>query len=346
MDKMAACGIEVSAQELVVALTGKEGEAVLRRFANTAAGHTQLLGTLRRVGTGVVRVVLEATGLYGLDVALALSGQAGVEVMVANPRAVRHFAQALMERSKNDPLDALVLWEFARRMPFTAWVRPGENTLALWAIARRLEALTKQRTAEKNRQHAAGISLAIPAGVRRSVARTLRFLQREIAQLRAQARRCIAAEARLQKYFTLLRSVPGIGAVSAIQLLAELALLPADRDVRQWVAFAGLDPREYRSGTSVRQYARISKVGNRHLRCALYMPALVASRREPHLRGFYQHLLARGKKKRPALLAVARKLLHAIYGMFRSGLHYDGSRIYSLPASALLPTVVPAKSSA
>jgi transposase len=345
MDKMVACGIEVSAQELVVALPGKPGAAVLRRFANTAAGHAQLLRVLQRMGT-VVRVVLEATGLYGLDVALALSGQAGVEVMVANPRAVRHFAQAMMQRSKSDQLDAVVLWEFAARMPFTAWVRPAPNTLALWAMARRLEALSRQSAAEKNRQHAAGVSQAIPAGVRQSVARTLRFLQREIQQLRAQALRCIAAEERLQKYFALLRSVPGIGVVSAIQLLAELALLPEDRDVRQWVAFAGLDPREYSSGTSVRQYPRISKVGNRHLRCALYMPALVASRREPHLRGFYQHLLARGKKKRPALMAVARKLLHAIYGMFRSGRAYDGTLVYSLPASTLLPTLVSAQSRA
>lgn len=340
MGKIAACGVEVSAQELVVALSGKGGTAVLRRFANTAAGHAQLLRVLQRRETGV-RVVLEATGLYGLDVALALSGQTGVEVMVANPRAVRHFAQAMMQRSKNDRLDAVVLWEFAARMPFAAWVRPEPNTLALWAIARRLEALTRQSSAEKNRQHAAGVSLVIPACVRRSVARTLRFLQREIQQLRAEAMRCIAAEVRLQKYFALLRSVPGIGEVSAIQLLAELAVLPEDRDVRQWVAFAGLDPREYSSGTSVRQYTRISKVGNRHLRRALYMPALVASRREPHLRGFYEHLLARGKKKRPALMAVARKLLHAIYGMFHSGRAYDGALLYALPASALLPTVVP-----
>jgi len=344
MDKMAACGIEVSAQELVVALTGKKGEAVLHRFANTAVGHGQLLRVLTRGGKRV-SVCLEATGMYGLDVAVLLSAQEGIEVMVANPRAVRHFAQAMMQRSKNDQLDAVVLWEFVARMPFTAWARPEKNTLALWALARRLEALTKQCTAEKNRQHAAGASQAIPECVRRSIARTLRFLQREIKQLRAEALRCIAAEARLQKRYDLLRSVPGIGEVSAMHILAELLLLPGDRDVRQWVAYAGLDPREYSSGTSVRKYTRISKVGNRHLRNSLYMPALVASRREPHLRGFYQHLLARGKKKKPALTAVARKLLHAIYGMFRSGRAYDGALSYALPASARFPTVAPVQSS-
>jgi transposase len=75
--------------------------------------------------------------------------------MVANPRAVRNFARAMMQRSKNDQLDAAILRGFAQRIEFQAWARPAESTLALWAIARRLEALTKLSTAEKNRRHAA-----------------------------------------------------------------------------------------------------------------------------------------------------------------------------------------------
>jgi transposase len=331
-NQMEACGIEVSAKELVVALSGKKGEAVLRGFANTAVGHRQLLQALTRGGRRV-RVCMEATGVYGLDVALRLSAHAGIELMVANPRAVRHFAQAAMRRSKNDRLDAVMLREFALRMKFIAWTRPEENTLALWSIARRLEALTKQCAAEKNRQHAAAVSQAIPACVRASVARTLRGLQREIQKLRKMARQYIAGDARLQRHYQLLRTMPGIGEVSAIQILAELSQLPSDRDVRQWVAYAGLDPREYSSGSSVNKRTRISKVGNRHLRCALFMPALVASRCEPHLRGFYEHLVAKGKKKKQALTAVARKMLHAIFGMFRSDRPYDGNRVYPLPLS-------------
>ena len=325
MDKWMACGMEVSAQELVVAV---EGESGVRRFANTAAGHQALRRALTRGGKRV-RAVMEATGLYGMDLALALHGQAGWQVMVANPRAVRHFAQAMLQRSKNDRVDAVVLREFAARMPFQEWARPSATALALWAISRRLQALVKQRTAEKNRQHAAQLTQAVPAVVRREIARSLRTLEQAIVRLRREARRCIAADARLQRRWELLRSITGVGEVSAMSILAEVAMLPEDRDARQWVAFAGLDPREYSSGTSVRKQTRISKMGNRHLRHALYMPALVACRHQTHMREFYQRLLQRGKKKRQALIAVARKLLHAIYGMFRSNLPYDGTRLFS-----------------
>jgi len=333
MDNIEVCGIEVSARELVVAREGK----ALRTFANTTAGHRSLLHALTRGGQRV-RVCLEATGLYGLDLALELSQHGQIEAMVANPRAVRHFAQAMMRRSKTDRLDALVLREFAARMPFVAWTRPSENFLALWAMARRIEALTALCTAEKNRRHAAGLSQAVPALVRQDIARSLRFHQRAIQRLRQQALQLIRTEPQLSERFQLLRSIRGVGISSAVQILAELLLLPADRDVRQWVAYAGLDPREYSSGTSVRKRTRISKVGNAHLRRALYMPALVASRFEPHLRGFYEHLLARGKNKRLALVAVARKLLHAIFGMFRRLRPYDGRRVFPLPS----PTPIPA----
>ena len=107
MDKMEPCGIEVSARELLVAVESG-GRSRMYRLANTPAGHRKLLHTLTRGGRRV-RVVMESTGLYGLDVALALSDCAGVELMVANPRAVRHFAQACMQRSKNDQLDAVVV---------------------------------------------------------------------------------------------------------------------------------------------------------------------------------------------------------------------------------------------
>ena len=331
------CGIEVSQLTLVVALRGHEHDEPLREFPNTREGHQALLRLLER-SARPVRVALESTGLYGLDLALTLH-QAGVAVMVANPRAVRHFAQALLQRSKNDQRDAEVLREFAARMPFQAWHPPSAAALKLVAVARRLEALTDMMAAEKNRAHAVSLSEALPALIRRDIQRSIQTQQRAIDRLTRAAQEFILADREMARRYELLLSIPGFGATSAVHTLAELTLLPAGMDVRQWVAYAGLDPREYTSGTSVHKKVRISKAGNKHLRRALYMPALVAVRHDPHVRAYYEHLLARGKTKMQALVATMRKLLHAIYGMFKHDQLFDGQKVYNLTSPALVPAL-------
>lgn len=338
MDKLYHAGIEVSAQQFLVALAADpSAQGVARReFANTPEG----VESLRRwlVGPGRrVRVVMEATGLYGLDLALCLEREPSLEVMVANPRAAHHFAHALMKRSKNEPIDVQVLVEFAARMPFQRWQRPSLAALHLHALARRLEALTDMHAAEKNRLHAARLSQAWPPEVRRDLQRSLRALERAVKRLTRQAVAVIAQDPDLHLRYQLLLSAYGIGPTSAVQILAQLAVLSPQLDVRQWVAQAGLDPRHYDSGSSVHRKTRISKAGNRHLRRALYMPALVASVREPHLRAFYLHLLERGKTKMQALVAVMRKLLHAIFGMFKHRQPFDGTKLYPLPVEMAPP---------
>jgi transposase len=329
------CGIEISQLTLVVALRCGDHDESPREFPNSAEGHQGVLRFLARSGRRV-QVAMESTGLYGLDLALALH-QAGVAVMVANPRAVRHFAQAMLQRSKNDQLDAVVLREFAARMDFQAWRPPSASALKLVAVARRLEALTDMMAAEKNRRHAASLSEALPAIIRRDIQRSIQTQQRAIDRLTRAAQEFIADDPELARRYELLLSISGFGATSAVHTLAELNLLPAGMNVRQWVAYAGLDPREYSSGTSVHKKARISKAGNKHLRRALYMPALVAVRREAHVRAYYEHLLARGKTKMQALVATMRKLLHAIFGMFKHDQLFDGQKVY-----AALDTPVPA----
>jgi transposase IS116/IS110/IS902 family protein len=126
---------------------------------------------------------------------------------------------------------------------------------------------------------------------------------------------------------TYVVTVPGVAETSALQILGELVVLPDSLDARQWVAFSGLDPSQFTSGTSVDKRPRISRGGSRHLRRALYMPALVALRRDPHLAAFYQRLLARGKARLQAVVAVMRKLLHALFAMFRLNQSYDESRL-------------------
>ncbi|HEV2689569.1 MAG TPA: IS110 family transposase [Bryobacteraceae bacterium] len=331
-------GLDVSAKELVV-MVRREGKTEARRsFPNNPLGHQELRRYLTHQRERV-RVCMESTGMYGLDAALVLQADPRIEFMVANPRAVRDFARALMQRSKTDPLDALVLLEYAARMPFQRWTPPPAEALQITALARRIHALTQQSTMEKNRLHAVGASATTLRVIVQDLRRSIRALETAIAKLSRAAHKILAATPELERRFRLLQSAPGIGPVSALQLLGELVLIPANCDVRQWVAYAGLDPRHHDSGSSVHQKARISKVGNRHIRRALYMPALTAVRFAPSLRAFYLHLQARGKCKMVALVAVMRKLLHAIFGMFKSDAAFDGSKVCPALSLAALSEV-------
>jgi transposase len=143
------CGIDVSAAQLVVALQGEGSRGPQRSFPNRASGHQALILWLQNSGARI-RVCLEATGLYSLDVALALHAAAGIEVAVLNPKRVNRFAATLC-RSKSDPADAQVLAEYARRMPFQPWHPPQATALELRAITRHIAALTQQHTQQSNR---------------------------------------------------------------------------------------------------------------------------------------------------------------------------------------------------
>lgn len=320
------CGIDVSATELAVAVVS---DAIVqqRSFCNQAGGHRALLAWLQAQAR-TVWVCLEATGVYSLDLALALHAAPGIAVSVLNPKIVCRFAETL-RRSKTDAADAQVLAEYARRMPWVRWSAPSTTALRLRAILRHRAALIKQRTAVNNQLHAAEASARMPACVRQDLRRSLRWLDGSAQRMRRAAVELVHSDRELTRRFAILQTVPGIAVTSALHLMAELLLLPADLQVRQWVAHSGLDPRHHQSGSSVQKASRISRSGNRHLRQALYMPALVAVRHDPYLRAFYQRLLQRQKSKMQALVAVARKILHAIYGMFRHNCAYDGVRLFS-----------------
>lgn len=327
-------GIDVSQRTLDVARRdGANQRRESAQFANTAGGHRSLVHWLTKRGRAV-RVVLEATGLYGFDLAVTLHGAARVEVMVVNPHAARKFAEACQQRSSTDATMAVVLSEFAARMEFVAWTPPPPAVGELRALARRIVALTLEPTREQNRVHAATISAATPAVIHNDLLVNVRHLHRRIAVLTQYAQTVITGSPELQRAYDHLVSLRGIAATSAIQLLGELLVLPTDMTVRQWVAHSGLDVRWVTSGTSVHKIPRISKRGNAHVRRALFMPALVAVQHEPHVRAFYEQLLTKGKTKLQALVAVMRKLLHAIYGMLKTDTDFDGAKFRRLAAAA------------
>ena len=153
-------------------------------------------------------------------------------------------------------------------------------------------------------------------------------------ELRASVLEMIQSDVQLARRYELLLSVKGIGQISAIAILSELAVLASDMTDRQWVAHAGLDPREFESGTSIKTPPRISKRGNKYLRAALYLPARVACRFEPGVAAFAGRLRQRGKRPLQIHVAVMRKLLHSIHAMFCHDVEFDGRRFFSTAIEA------------
>ncbi len=190
------------------------------------------------------------------------------------------------------------------------------------ALSRRRDDLRRLAAGEKTRLAAPGLT----AAVRKSLARVVAFLAKEADRLQGQADALVAADEGLYAGRELLRTIPGVGPVAANAILAELPDPARFATAQQAAAYAGLAPREYRSGTSVRKRTRLSKAGNARLRKALYLPALAATRFNPLVAAFYQRLVAAGKPKMAAVGACMRKLLMIAYGVLRSGTPFDPAR--------------------
>jgi len=322
-------GLDVGARELVVALL-RDGQAEsLCTLPNTPAGHRQLLKLLTRRGA-TARACLEATGVYSLRLALALQRAARVEVMVVNPRAIKDFQRARLTRAKTDAVDALGILEFLQRMEFVPWIPPTDAVLALQQLGRRLVQLRGELTREEARLHAITFTPDRDGLIAGDLHANIRHLQKRIKALQQAAAELAAREPDLAAQVERLCSVPGIGPVSALRLLGELLVLPKDLKAKQWVAHAGLDPRPRQSGATDAP-RHISRTGNRHLRLALFMPALVAIQRSPEVKATYESLLARGKKKKVAIIAIMHRLLHAIWGMLHHQQDFNPQLFHASP---------------
>jgi transposase len=329
MKQVTQIGVDVDSEELVCVMQRAEERMPLATFANTAAGHKKFMRWATKGGRPA-RVCLEATGIYSLEFALALHHARNVDVMVVNPRAIKDFGRACMQRAKTDAVDAGGILEYLQRMPFTAWQPPAPEILELQAINRRIVQLTTERTREKNRRHASEFAGASGDAIAHDIEVNIHHLERRIERMHESGLQLVRGVPALATKLAHLVSAKGIGEASAMRLLAELLVLPDDLAAPQWVAHAGLDPRPYESGTSVHRPRRITKVGNRHLRAALYMPALVAIQHEPNVKAFYNKLVTAGKKPMQAVVAVMRKLLHAIWGMLKHDQDFDGNKFFRI----------------
>lgn len=295
-------GIDVSSAHLDVAVrpTGEGWQ-----ITHDAQGIVALVERLRVLVP--ILVVLEATG--GME--LALTGElaaAGLPVVVVNPRQVRDFAKATGKLAKTDTIDAHVLAHFAGAVQPALRPLPDASAQELRTLLARRRQLVEMLTAEKNRLRAA------TRRIRPQIQEHIHWLQRQLEDMDEDLGRTLRESPVWREKEDLLRSVPGVGPVLSLTLLADLPEL-GTLGRRQIAALVGVAPLNRDSGTL--RGKRTVWGGRAHVRASLYMATLVATRFNPVISAFYQRLCSTGKAKKVALTACMRKLLTILNSMLR-----------------------------
>jgi transposase len=315
-------GLDVGKETLDVVLLRSGAEAEHSQFDNTRAGFNKLWRFLKKRKAKAAHVCLEATGLYYELVADFLYRK-GATVSVVNPARIKAYAESQLQRNKTDKLDAALIADFCRTQSPPVWTPPDPSWYHLRALVRHLDDLTADRQRQRNRLHARQQALDPVDTVIDNLQRQIELLNQQIQQVQQAIHDHIDQHPHLKHDRDLIASIPGIGDLTAGKLLAEFHDIRLFDNVRQLVAFAGLNPRQRQSGSSIHGPSRISKMGRASIRASLYMPALAAMRHNPLLRAFAQRLRQRDKRGRQVIVAVMRKLLHLVYGILKSGQPFD-----------------------
>jgi transposase len=296
-------GIDVAKASLDVAVR-PSGEQ--RRLDNDAAGIAEAVAWLRAISPHLI--VAEATGGYEAPLVAEL-GLAKLPVAVVNPRQVRDFARATGRLAKTDRLDAQVLAHFGAAVRPTPRPLPEEAAQELAALVARRRQVVAMRTAEVNR-----LGTTRSASVRARIQAHLAWLEADLTEVDTDLRQRLRASPLWREQDDLLRSVPGIGPVLSLTLLAELPEL-GRLSHGQIAALVGVAPLNRDSG--MQRGRRAVWGGRRAIRTALYMGTLRATRCTPTIRAFYERLVAAGKAKKVALVACMHKLLTIVNAMLK-----------------------------
>jgi len=320
---MVVLGIDVGKSELYACLLRPELKAARQVVGNTPEGRASLHQWLeaQKVMAQETSVVMEATGVYWERIALKLH-LAGYKVSVVNAAQIKFYAKSTLRRGKTDKMDAELIARYGETMRPACWTPTERAQEDLRALIHERDAIVSLITLEKARRHALDHrERAQELVVELSQAR-LALLEKQRAALEGAMDTCIAESIQLNEQVSLLSSVPGIGRLTAAIVLAETSQLRDVQDSRQWAAYAGLSPVPRQSGAMVGR-CRISKIGNSRLRKAFYLSAVTVSRLKNPLGDYYRRLVAAGKPKKVALIALARKILRTSFAVLRSGVPFD-----------------------
>jgi len=309
-------GLDIS--HLVFDVTGSDGD--YHQFKNNMSGFKKFTKLLNSDS----HCVMEATGYYHYQLAYYLL-ENSIAVSVENPLAVKRFIQMKLSKIKTDKSDSKLICEYAKQVELKLWEGNSKHQVECLQMTRLLSVYTKQSTMLKNKLHGESVLGEPSKAVARSLKRSLKQLAKEMKNL--EDKLLVLVKQAHQDLLTRLETIPGIGRKTAIMLVVLTGGFDRFSSASELCSYAGLTPVIRQSGSSVKGRPHISKIGNQKLRNLLFMCSFNACKYNKACRDLYERIVAKGKSKKLALVAVCNKLLKQAFAIAKSGLIYDDTFI-------------------
>lgn len=331
-------GIDVAQKELVVSLGRMYDDwspevYVHKTFPNTEAGFLVLIIWIKKqtLQDVAVRFVMEATGVYHELLAYFLTDK-GFETSIVLPSKISNYFKTLAVKTVTDKTASAAITLFGLERKLDSWQQPKGLYKKLRQITRERGQLVEERTTIKNQLHAEQAEAQPNKKTIGRIKKRIELLNKQEKDIRAEIEELLREDSEMKHLLVILCSLPGIGILTAVTVLAETNGFDLIRNKRQLSSYAGFDIKEKQSGTSVKDKSRISKRGNKYLRKAMYFPALTAIRHDERFKAVFARIVSKHGIKMKAAVAVQRKLLEMIYTLYKTRTPYNKEYLKTVQA--------------
>lgn len=311
------CGIDISSEKIDVCIQTLENSFIEETLPNSLQGFKKLLQLTKPYAS---HFVMESTGVYHLPLCFYLH-EKKCEYSVVNALQIKRYIQMHMERNKSDKKDAKHICQYGIERGPTCYEMPDSMYFECRSLNNAIETITQDITSFSNKIHALNKLNLDNKTVIKSYEKIMKELRKELENLEE------VLNEKLKEWqpelVQLVGSIVGIGKRATSLLIVSTQGFKMTDSYQQLISFAGLSPKEYSSGSSIRGKVRICKTGGKKLRNTLYMCALNAKKTNPACKELFDRLVAKGKNKKLAIIAVCNKLLKQVFGVVKSGVLFD-----------------------
>jgi len=322
-------GVDVAQKELVVTLGRMHEDLSIELYAhkvfkNSENGFTALLSWVNKLSdkNQKVRFVMEATGVYHQKFAYYLE-EKEYEISIVLPNKISSYIRTLENKTITDKSCSEAIAQFGLERKLDLWLRPNKLYTNLQQLTRERDQIVAERVVVKNQLHAESAQGDPHEKSLQRLKARIRFLNEQEKEIKYDIEAYIKEDENLNQQIENICTIPGVGRLTAVIVLAETNGFELIRNKKQLVSYAGFDIKEKLSGTSVKGKPRISKRGNRNLRKAMHLPSLSAVKYDKHFKDIYTRIVSKHDIKMKALIAVQRKLLEMIYILHKNKCPYD-----------------------